>query len=145
MCSHIELTSKYIWNLHQNGQYSVHSLYLALINNGVVQRNTIVWKMRVPLKIKIFIWYIQKGAILTKDNLARQNWNESEQCCFHMNNESIHHLFYNCYYEKFLSGLTHITFGITSLQNLEHMFGVWTNIMGGKLKRQFLACASALC
>jgi hypothetical protein len=28
------------WNLHQNGQYSVHSLYLALINNGVVQRNT---------------------------------------------------------------------------------------------------------
>jgi hypothetical protein len=28
------------WNLHQNGQYSVHSLYLALINNRVVQRNT---------------------------------------------------------------------------------------------------------
>jgi hypothetical protein len=62
-----------------------------------------------------------------------------------MNNESIHHLFYNCYYEKFLSGLTQITFGITSPQNLEHMFGVWTNIMEAKLKRQFLACASALC
>jgi hypothetical protein len=28
------------WNLHQNSQYTIHSLYLALINNGVVLRNT---------------------------------------------------------------------------------------------------------
>jgi hypothetical protein len=27
------------WNLHQNGHFTVHSMYLALINNGVVERN----------------------------------------------------------------------------------------------------------
>jgi hypothetical protein len=73
--------------------------------------------MRVPLKIKIFMWYIEKGVILTKDNLARRNSNGSKQCCFCTNNESIHHLFYNCYYAKFLWGLTHITFDITPPQN----------------------------
>jgi hypothetical protein len=26
-------------NLHQNGQFTVHSMYLALINNGIVERN----------------------------------------------------------------------------------------------------------
>jgi hypothetical protein len=35
------------WNLHQSSKFSVHSLYLALISNGVVQPNTKVWKMRV--------------------------------------------------------------------------------------------------
>jgi hypothetical protein len=99
--------------------------------------------MRVPLKIKIFIWYIHKGVTLTKDNLARQNWEGSKHCCFFTNNESIQHLFYNCYYVRFLCGLLFITFGITPPQNSEHMFGVWTNIMGGKLRRQLLACASA--
>jgi hypothetical protein len=73
--------------------------------------------MRVPLKIKIFMCYIQKGVILMKDNLARRNWNVSKQYCFCINNESIHHLSYNCYYEKFLWGLTQITFDITPPQN----------------------------
>jgi hypothetical protein len=90
------------WNLHQNGQYSVHSLYLGLINNGVIQINTKVWKMKIALKIKVFMWYIQKGVVLTKDNLAKRNWNESKQYSFCMNNESIHHLFFKCYYARFL-------------------------------------------
>jgi hypothetical protein len=101
--------------------------------------------MRVPLKIKIFIWYIQKGVTLTKNNLARQNWDVSKQCSFCTNNESIQHHFYNCYYVRFLWGLLFITFGITPPQNSEHMFGGWTNIMGRKLRQQLLACASAFC
>jgi hypothetical protein len=28
--------------------------------------------MRAPLKIKIFIWYLHKGIILTKDNLGKR-------------------------------------------------------------------------
>jgi hypothetical protein len=30
--------------------------------------------MRVPLKIKIFMWCIQKGVVPTKDNLVKPNW-----------------------------------------------------------------------
>lgn len=35
---------------------------------------SIVWKLKVPLKIKIFLWYLQKGVILTKDNLLKRRW-----------------------------------------------------------------------
>jgi hypothetical protein len=40
------------WNLFQNGQYIVRSLYLALISNGVTNMNKQLWKLKIPLKIK---------------------------------------------------------------------------------------------
>ena len=33
--------------------------------------NSLVWKIKVPLKIMIFLWYLEKGVILTKENLFR--------------------------------------------------------------------------
>jgi hypothetical protein len=61
------------WNLHQHGNFSVHSMYLALINNRTVIRNNIIWMLKNPLKIKIFMWYMYKEVVLTKDNLVRRN------------------------------------------------------------------------
>jgi hypothetical protein len=61
------------WNLHQNRKFSVHSMYLALISNGVIIRNTLIWKLNISMKIKIFMWYIYKEVVLMKDNLAKQN------------------------------------------------------------------------
>jgi hypothetical protein len=63
----------FIWNLHQNGIYIVHSLYLALINNGIANINKQLWRVKIPLKIKIFMWYMKKEVILMKDKLARRN------------------------------------------------------------------------
>jgi hypothetical protein len=68
-----DYADKFTWNLHQHGQYTVHSLYLALINNGMSHINKIVWRLKVPLKIKILMWYMRKEVLLTKDNLARRN------------------------------------------------------------------------
>jgi hypothetical protein len=45
----------FIWNLHQHGQFTVHSLYLTLINNGTSHMNKQLWRLKVPLKIKIFM------------------------------------------------------------------------------------------
>jgi hypothetical protein len=33
------------WDLYQSGQFSIHSMYLALINNGLVPTNNILWKV----------------------------------------------------------------------------------------------------
>ena len=43
-----------LWNLHQNGQFSVKSLYLALIQNNSPNVNSRLWKNRALLKLKIF-------------------------------------------------------------------------------------------
>jgi hypothetical protein len=66
-----DLADVFLWNLHQNGQYIVKSLYTLLISNGAVHINKQLWKLKVPLKIKKFMWYMRKEVVLTKDNLAR--------------------------------------------------------------------------
>ena len=52
-----------------------------------------MWKLKAPLKIKIFLWYLRRCVILTKDNFAKQNWQGNQQCCFCHETETIQHLF----------------------------------------------------
>jgi hypothetical protein len=68
--------------------------------------NAQLWRLKVPLKIKIFMWYMRKEVVLIKDNLAKHNWGGSNQCSFYLHDKTIHHLFYDCYYARFLWGLT---------------------------------------
>jgi hypothetical protein len=72
------------------------SHYLALIHLDVPNLNKRLWNLKTPLKIKIFLWYLQRGVILTKDNLAKQNWNDNVKCCFCHKDETIKHLFFEC-------------------------------------------------
>jgi hypothetical protein len=52
---HIQLNDNkdtFKWNLKANRIFTVHSMYLAVINNGVVERNTMIWKLKMPLKLR---------------------------------------------------------------------------------------------
>jgi hypothetical protein len=51
----------------------------------------------LPLKIKKFIWYLVKGVVLTKDNLAKRQWKGSLKWCSCNLNESIQHLLFDCH------------------------------------------------
>ena len=62
-----------IWQLHKSGQFSVRSMYSALLDVRVLPINKPVWKLKIPLKVKIFIWLLHRVVILTKDNLAKRN------------------------------------------------------------------------
>jgi hypothetical protein len=58
-------------------------MYNALILPNVpVYDNKKIWKMKIPLKNKIFTWYLRRGVILTKDNLIKRNWHGSKTCFF---------------------------------------------------------------
>jgi hypothetical protein len=46
------------WNLHPNGKFSVKSHYLAMIHTDVPNLNKDLWKLKVSLKIEIFMWYL---------------------------------------------------------------------------------------
>ena len=102
----------FIWTLHSSGSFSVKSLYAALINNGV-RVSQDLWQIKIPTRIKIFLWYLKRGVILTKDNLAHHNWNGDKRCCFCHCPETIQHLFFQCYYAKFLWRVVHLMFGIS--------------------------------
>ena len=82
------------WDLDLLGVFSVKTHYRVLINRNVPYDNKKLWKLKTPLKIKIFLWYLRRGVVLTKDNLARRNWQGSQKCCFCHENETIQHLFF---------------------------------------------------
>uniref|UniRef100_A0A453N948 Reverse transcriptase zinc-binding domain-containing protein n=1 Tax=Aegilops tauschii subsp. strangulata TaxID=200361 RepID=A0A453N948_AEGTS len=71
-------------------------MYLDVINSSSIPRSKHVWKVKVPLKIKVFMWFVHKQVILTKDNLAKRNWTGSTRCSFCDRDESIKHLFLDC-------------------------------------------------
>jgi hypothetical protein len=76
---HDELCS----NLHENGKFLVASMYNSLILLDMLINsisNNKLWKLKVPLRIKVFRWYLRKGIVLTKDNLAKRNWHGSKKC-----------------------------------------------------------------
>jgi hypothetical protein len=68
-----EGNDRFKWNLHRDGTFSVCSMYLHRLDNIVPYSNKGIWKLKIPLKIKIFLWLLNKRVILTKDNLVRKN------------------------------------------------------------------------
>jgi hypothetical protein len=67
---------EFSWNLYENGKFSVASMHNALILPDVpidkISSNKL-WKLKIPLRIKVFGWYLRKGVVLTKDNLTKRN------------------------------------------------------------------------
>jgi hypothetical protein len=60
--THINLTDERdlsIWNLHNNGRFRVHSMYLHMLNQNTPFSHKVFWKLKIPLKIKILLWYLQ--------------------------------------------------------------------------------------
>lgn len=95
-----------------------------IMYEDVVPRKDLIWKLRIHLKNKIFLWYLKKGVILTKDNLTKRNWKGSTKCCFCNHNETIQHLFFDFHVARFVWSTLFITFGINPPNNVANMFGI---------------------
>jgi hypothetical protein len=82
---------------------SVDSMYNALIQPDVpidkINNNTL-WKLKIPLRAEVFRWYLRKGVIVTKDNLAKRNWFGSKKCGFCHQGETIRHLFFQYRFDR---------------------------------------------
>jgi hypothetical protein len=53
-------TDTFIWPMNQYSKFTVRSMYRALTAPQVVPAHHPVWKLKISLKIKIFIWYLVK-------------------------------------------------------------------------------------
>ena len=77
-------------------------MYLAMIQDGVVSNKSRIWKLKVALKIKKK-WYLRKDVTLTKDNLAKRNWQGCTKFCFCSSLKIIQHLFFEYHLQKGIS------------------------------------------
>ena len=113
------------WKLTRSGQFTVKSMYIDVINSSVIPSSKHVWKVKVPSKIKVFMWFVHKQVILTKDNLVKRNWTGSTRCSFCDRDETIKHLFFECPLAKNLWRSVQIAFNITPPSSVGSLFGTW--------------------
>ena len=130
------------WNLLESRKFTVNSLYRALIQPDIpVDDNSKIWKMKIPLKTKIFAWYLRKGVILTKDNLVKRNWHGSSSCVFCHHDETIRHLFFQCNFARSVWSIIQIASGLSPPSSVANVFGNWLHGIGDKYKTLFrVAC-----
>jgi hypothetical protein len=62
------------WSLNQNNIFSTKSMYHWLERNLAGSHNKWIWKAKIPLKIKIFLWQMCQDAVLTRENMKKRNW-----------------------------------------------------------------------
>lgn len=100
-------------------------MYLHLIDMAPIPKTMNIWKVKVPLRIKIFMWFVHKGVILTKDNSAKRNWKGNQICNFCRNNQTIRHLFLDFPLAKLLWRSIHIAFNISPPNSINTLFETW--------------------
>lgn len=94
--THIDQKDRVNWMLAVDGKFSVRCLYLKLVMNEPNFPHKFMWKVKIPPKIKVFLWLMSNNSVLTKDILLRRGWIGSEACPFCGKDEYVDHLFFTC-------------------------------------------------
>jgi hypothetical protein len=132
------------WNLHKNGEFSVDSMYNALIHLDVpVDNNKMIWKMKIPLKTKVFGWYLHRGVILTKDNLAKQNWHVNKSCVFY-HQYTIKHLFFQCRFAGSIWSIIQVASDLYPPCSVANIFGNWLHGIDNRFRTHIRVGALAI-
>ena len=131
----VQGTDEFRWNLTKNGNFMVGSMYRALIHSAEpVLYNKSIWKMKIPLKTKIFAWYLRRGVILTKHNLAKRNWHGCKKCVFCHHDETIKHLFFQCRFAHSIWSTIQIGSTLYPPRSVANIFGNWLNGVAARFK-----------
>ena len=123
---------------------------LALLYNSLAQPsipvvdNRMIWKMKIPLKNKIFVWYLRRGIILTKDNLIKRNWHGNPGCVFCHHDETIKHLFFQYSFVRSIWSITQAASGLYPPRSIANIFGNWLHGIDNKYKNLLRVGAIAI-
>jgi hypothetical protein len=98
----------------------------------------------VPLKIKIYAWFLRRGVILTKDNLGKRNWIGSLKCVFCHHNETIKHLFFQCNFAHSIWSVNQMASNLYPPSSVVNMFDNWLRGIHNKFRILILVGALAL-
>jgi hypothetical protein len=91
-----------VWDWTKNGQFTVKSVYKNLSRAGIDRSFKHLWKAKIPLKIKVWLWLIWHNAIATKDTMLERGWTGNPFCQFCRQKETILHLFFSCPAAKYV-------------------------------------------
>lgn len=86
------------WRWNTTSTFSVNFVYWFINDEGLWMRHAkTIWSVRCPLKIRVFLWLIEKNVLLTWDNLQRRGWVGPSICTLCGNEEeTIEHITLRC-------------------------------------------------
>ena len=82
------------WKWTKSGMFTTKSVYEYLERDSFGPNYKWIWKAKIPLKIKIFLWQVMQDAILTRDNMKKRKWGGNPRCSFCDQLETRNHLFF---------------------------------------------------
>lgn len=113
------------WRLTGNKRFSTVSMYKFLENNLAGPNYRWIWRAKLPLQIKIFLWQFFYDAILTRDNLKKRKWTGSPICIFCNEYEDANHLFFSCAAAKVTWGIIGAFVGANSCPSNRCQYLEW--------------------
>jgi hypothetical protein len=91
------------WTLDKTQTFTTKSLYQLLTHGGVRDLLcTLVWKWKVPLKVKVFLWQMIHDKLQTATTLKRRGWHGSPLCCVCDRPETVDHIMFQCVFLRYL-------------------------------------------
>jgi hypothetical protein len=116
-----------------------------LVNSHSQFPTKYLWKLKIPLKTKNFMWFLHKKELLIKHNLFKRRWNGCNKCCFCDSGETIERLFLACPFRKVVWRIIYSTYNIPPPTNVKNMFGNWLNGIDKMTRARIQIRVSALC
>ncbi|OAY78804.1 putative ribonuclease H protein [Ananas comosus] len=86
------------WRWTNSSTFSVRSAYAFLSFDGITNSKiAFLWKLKIPLRIKIFLWLAARNKLLTTCFLAKRGWQGPSICVLcYFDAETIDHLLFLC-------------------------------------------------
>ena len=139
ICANVELAErddKLIWLLSASKQFTVKSFYLAMqAKEGVPSK--FWWRIKIPLRIKTFMWLVLRKSILTRDVLLTRGGECAKSCLFCGQDESIDHLFVHCPLASHVWNVVSVATGLRcQFVDVQHCLNDWLNGFGKKQRKK---------
>jgi hypothetical protein len=117
-----------VWGFDAKG-FSVKSCYKIMKWSNLGFPQKYLWKIKIPLKVKVFLWLVNRKCILTKDVLYRRGWKKGNKLCLFCGMEkTIDHLFFQCSTARFVWNVPCCAFCfVRKPTSVRHLFGSWMN------------------
>lgn len=94
------------WALDKSKSFTSKSLYRFLFGSGVSSRVAgFVWKSKLPLKIKFFLWQIFNNKLPVTKSLTKRGWLGNKLCCLCECLEDVDHVLFKCHLAKVVWGM----------------------------------------
>jgi hypothetical protein len=112
-----DIRGRVLWALEKGGKYSTRSMYmfLSLGGGGVTSRRMQeLWKAKVPLKVRVFLWQMFNDKLQTTEQLMKREWKGEVNYPLCEVKEDVNHIMFSCVLRKFVWTTIRETFGWSS-------------------------------